>query len=497
MPNHLNLLFIYTDQQAISTLGCYGNPVIETPNMDRLAVESVLFENCYVTQPLCTPSRASLLNGLYPHACGCTTNNIPLSLDIPCLPEIGDFRAYRTCHNGKWHLGDEIFPQHGFQEWIGTEDTYRRYWRPWRDKNARSPYFQFLLDNGFQPDTTFPDGAPCFSRPFCCRVPEEYSKPAFQAREAARYIREHAAEPFVLYVNFLEPHHPYFGCRDGQYPPADVLLPPDFTAYPTEEQPLKAQLMRRGVYEGGLETHALQTEADWRQLISNYWGNVSLVDTHMGHILAALDEAGLRENTIIVFTSDHGDMMGSHGMLGKCTMFEEAIKVPLMLHIPGVTTAGRRIRERVGQIDVVPTLLEALEQPLPDHLQGHSWLPWLRGEGELVEKNVYIEWGGGETGIVPGARIRETMPDYWREMATPDEVVAALTDPLRTIITPEGFKYTWSTLGDDELYNLNNDPYETENLAHRASYRRVVQSLREQIRDWQRRTGDGVQFAEG
>lgn len=494
MKHQPNLLLIYTDQQAVSTLGCYGNPVIETPHTDRLAQGSVLFENAYVTQPLCTPSRSSLLAGLYPHADGCVNNNIPLSLDVPCLPEMGDFRAYRTCHNGKWHLGDEIFPQHGFQEWLGTEDSYRRFWREWRDRGARSPYHNFLLENGFTPDATFPDGEPCFSRQFSCRVPEEYCKPTFQADHACQFIRESADRPFVLFVNFLEPHQPYFGCRDDQYPPESVVLPPNFRMAPTDEQPLRQRLLAVGRKETEIDSGPMATEADWRQLIARYWGNVSLVDTQVGRILEALSECGLEEDTIVVFTSDHGDMMGSHQMAGKCTMFEESVKVPLLVRLRGMSLEGRRVLDRVGQVDVVPTLLEAMGQPVPGHLQGHSWLPFLAGKGELVERNVFVEWNGTENGIVGGAGLPHNIPDCWREIASDDEIVAAIEDPLRTVLTPEGFKYSWSTIGEDELYDLNEDPNETNNLAADTRYASQKDALRATIGEWQARTGDQVKL---
>jgi arylsulfatase A-like enzyme len=410
------------------------------------------------------------------------------------LPEIGDFRDYSTCHNGKWHLGDEIFPQHGFQEWVGTEDLYRRHWRDWRDRDARSSYFHFLQEAGFQPDATFGDGEPAFSRSFCCRLSEEFSKPAFQGREACRYIREHADESFVLYVNFLEPHQPYFGCRDGQYSPESVILPPNYDMPPTKEQPLRQRLLAVGRRETSIDSGPMVTEADWRRLIAHYWGNVSLVDTYVGQILDTLATCGLEEDTIVVFTSDHGDMMGSHRMAGKCTMFEESVKVPFVLRVPRVLDDGHHVAERVSQIDVLPTLLQFMGQPVPSHLEGCSWAPALRESGQVEARSLFIEWNGPENGIVGGQGLRDNIPECWRKMASADEIVAAITDPVRTVITPNGWKYTWSTLGEDELYDLEEDPYETINLAHEQAYEERIASMRAEISDWQRRTGDTVGF---
>lgn len=146
-----NLLFIYTDEQAVDTLAAYGNTQIEMPNLNELANDSTVFEHAYVTQPVCTPSRSTLLTGLYPHENGCTRNNIPLSRKTKCFPELLNDSDYRTGHFGKWHLGDEIFKQHGFDEWVSIEDAYYGYYSEDRDKNEKSDYHSFLIENGFQP----------------------------------------------------------------------------------------------------------------------------------------------------------------------------------------------------------------------------------------------------------------------------------------------------------------------------------------------------------
>jgi arylsulfatase A-like enzyme len=123
-----NLLFLYTDEQRYDTLAAYGNKTIRMPNLDRLAGQSTVFERAYVTQPVCTPSRATLLTGLYPHTSGLIRNNIPLRADTKCLPEMMPAGLYACAHMGKWHLGDEIYPQHGFPTWLATEDTYHRFY---------------------------------------------------------------------------------------------------------------------------------------------------------------------------------------------------------------------------------------------------------------------------------------------------------------------------------------------------------------------------------
>ncbi len=143
----INLLFLYTDQQRFDTLKAYGNNLIEMPNLNRLSEDSCVFERAYVTQPVCTPSRSSILTGLYPHTNGCTRNNVPLDFEVPCLPEMLS-EDIKTAHFGKWHLGDELFAQHGFDYWVSTEDDYNKHFRSGRDQNKISDYSRWLLSKG-------------------------------------------------------------------------------------------------------------------------------------------------------------------------------------------------------------------------------------------------------------------------------------------------------------------------------------------------------------
>ncbi|RMD74128.1 MAG: DUF229 domain-containing protein [Lentisphaerae bacterium] len=481
-----NLLFIYTDEQAFNTLAAYGNQKIWMPNLDRFAAKATVFEEAYVTQPVCTPSRSSLLTGLYPHSNGCTENNLPLPEDIPCLPEMVAGDSYRTAHFGKWHLGDELFPQHGFSEWRSIEDQYNRWFRPGRDRNRRSDYHHFLLAHGYKPKE-----GEYFTRSEVTRLPEEHSKPAFLAQEASVFLRQSRNAPFILYVNFLEPHMPFSGPRNGQYHPDDVELPANFNAIPGPEQPLKVRLLYEHYRRHGISGISLADEAGWRRLIANYWGLCSQVDRAIGEILTTLEETGLEENTIVVFTSDHGDMMGAHHLVAKCVMYQEAVRVPLMIRLPK-QQRQRRIRGRVSQIDLVPTLLEIMGQPLPSRLQGESFADLLQGSGDAeIERPVVIEWNGPNNGLgdVSG-RVREA--PWMREFAPYEEIIQAFTDPVRTVITPDHWKFNCSPRGEHELYNLAADPGECHNLFD--SHRDIARELLQFLRQWQRQTGDRVKL---
>jgi len=516
MPKNPNLLFIWTDQQAARTLAPYGNDQIEVPNLNAFAEESTVFENTYVSQPICGPSRSSIMTGNFPHKTGMTENNLMLPSDAECFPEIGDFDEYETAFIGKWHLGDEIFAQRGFDEWVGVEDRYREFYGPDRDRSEHSDYHHFLVENGFEPDEVEEDGFEWFSRDFAASLPEEYSKPAFMAQEAERFIRE-TDGPFILHVMFLEPHDPFTSPRDDQYDPEDVPLPPNFEHDGFEDQPLKIQLERAAQANGiGIPDYMGDnpTEDDWRELISNYWGLVSLVDTYVGEILDALENSGHSEDTIVTYTSDHGDMMGSHQLICKSVMFEESIRVPLMVDIPGVERNGGTVEHPISQVDLVPTLLDAMGQSVPESLNGESWLPFLEGEAEPPRDRVVVEWNGcsirgqgrtylsgaGEASVLRNPDPTTPHPDYmsvWGDMASDTEIMTAMTEAVRTIITPDGWKLNYRHSGEKELYDLDEDPYETQDLSEDGSYAEKVDELTSEIIDWQVETLDPVHYYRG
>jgi arylsulfatase A-like enzyme len=487
-----NLLVIYTDEQAAKTMSAYGNDQIETPNLDALGEDSLVFERTYVTQPVCTPSRSSILTGLYPHTSGCTANNIPLPEDVDCLPELSDFSDYRTAHMGKWHLGDEIFAQHGFDEWVSIEDGYRDYYSPWRDKDQHCDYWHWLVDEqGVAPPEG--DGFNAFGRTEAAHLPEEHSKPAFLAERATQFLGEAGDDPFMLFVNFLEPHMPFFGPRDDQYDPDEVPLPDNFDAVPGPNAPLKLRLLYEHYRHGGISGMPLKTEDDWRRLIANYWGLCSQVDTHAGRILDALEANGQADDTIVVFTSDHGDMMGSHQLVAKTVMYEEAVRVPMLLRVPWMTQARGRVEAPVSQVDLVPSLLDLMAHPVPSHLQGRSWRPDIREPESFPEHDVVIEWNGPDNGMM-SAGSRD-LPDHIDRITTYEEAWKALTARIRTIVTPTGWKFNCSPIGEHELYNIEDDPGETENLIDDPAVTELVADLYERLLQWQKETGDDARLA--
>lgn len=496
----MNIVVIYTDEQRPDTMAAYGNTAIETPAMDALARDGIVCERAYCTQPVCTPSRSSIHTGLYPHASGCPTNNRVLRPDARCLPEYLPRGRYVTGHVGKWHLGDELFAQHGFDEWISSEDGYHPYYSAGRDPDTPSDYKRFLIRNGFPPVTT---------RSVVACMAEQFTKAHFVGMEASKFVERHHHRPFALYVNFLEPHMPFFGPRNDQYDPANVPLPPNFRDVPGPENHLKYQLYaaawRRYGFgrlqniksEMGVAPEVefpLDTDENWQRVIANYWGLVSMVDAAVGRILATLESCGVEDETLVVFTSDHGDQMGSHGLLSKMVQYEESVRVPLIFKLPGRQRAGARVAQPVSLVDLLPTLLDFLGLPVPDDVHGASLAPTLHDGALPREDHVFIEWNGSDSGFGnydPNAE--GVFPDRVLDRVTADQEKAAVADPIRTVVSPEGWKLNVSPGGfGTELFHLGEDPHERRNRIHDAAAPAVVDALLDRLAAWQRRTGDEV-----
>lgn len=466
-----NLLFIWTDQQRADTMAVYGNKAIITPNLNRLAEQSFVFKKAYVTQPVCTPSRSSVMTGLYPHTSGVMRNNVPLPKEIPCFPELLSDPDYKTAYMGKWHLGDEVFAQHGFDTWVSIEDGYTEYYHEDKDRQARSSYHHWLRGKGYKPDQVDENK---FSRGFAVSLPMEHCKPKFLEGEAIGFLEKNQYHPFVLYVNFLEPHTPYSGPLNDLHRPENVEIPANFDDPLDENEPGSYRKIREQQIESiGSE------RSDFRNLIRKYWGLVSQVDRSVGAILGKLEELGLSDNTIVVFTSDHGDMMGSHKMIGKSVMFEESVRIPFMMRIPQIARQQTIVRRNVSQIDIVPTLLGLMGKKVPAMLQGKSLVPLLSGNN-IPEDYVFVEWND--------------VPNFYHGFKHPvhaNEAKLHMQVTTRMVISPDGWKLSLSDYDHCQLFDLNKDPLETTNLYTDASYKDKVGFLTRKIREWQIEKGDG------
>jgi len=469
-----NLLYIFTDQQRADTLRCYGNDQIQTPALNGLAEESFVFENTYVSQPVCSPSRATMLTGLWPHTAGVPACNVPLSADVPTIAEyLSD--EYDCAYMGKWHLGDEIFPQHGFDTWVGSEDTYRHSFSDPTRLPQLSSYHQFLVENGFEPDVEN-RGAQVFSRHMAAGLEEPFTKATFLGDQAAQFIRERGDQPFALCVSYLEPHPPHTGPLNDLYDPWSLPTGPEFMKPPPDNAPLFMRLMASYYMASEEYGYDLRTEAGWRAVRARYWGNVTLVDRSVGKILRALDESGQADNTLVVFTSDHGEMAGDHGILGKTVMYEASVRVPMLIRAPMLGREQTVFSGNFSHIDLAPTILDLLDQSVPERMQGRSRVPVMNGTEDLTDNDVFIEWNGRD-GHIP-ASIGEA------------EVNRSMGEPYRTIVTADRWKLNLYTRGQSELYDLNTDSYEMNNLIDIPDHNDLIQDLTDRIHRWREETGD-------
>ncbi len=473
-PRKPNLLFLWTDEQRADTMAVYGNTKIQAPNLNKLAGESLALERAYVSQPVCTPSRMTAMTGLWPHQSPCRVNNTPLPAGARCLPELLNDPDYRTGYMGKWHLGDEVFAQHGFEEWVSIEDGYRKYFSDGRDRAQKSSYWHFLDELGYKSDE---DGY--YSRSFAAHLPIEHCKPKFLETRATDFLQRHQHDPFILSVNFLEPHMPYYGPLNNLHDPAALDLPPNFDDPLEDNEPLRYRLLRQGYEDKGSTGEDLHTEAGWRRLMANYWGLVAQVDRSVGAILSELERLGLADNTIVVYTSDHGDMMGGHRLLAKTVMYEESVRVPWLMRVPQLKGKSGLLPGRFSHIDLVPTLLDLMGGKA-DGLPGKSLAPALRGECR-AESDVFIEWNGAE------GELYANLPGVTRQ-----DVDRVKDAPIRTVTTQDGWKLCLCERDKSQLFDLNSDPYETHNLFGEEGHADRVRDLAQRIRAWQKTVKDEV-----
>jgi arylsulfatase A-like enzyme len=469
-PRQPNVLLLWTDQHRADTMPYASNPIIQTPTFARLAAQSFVFPGARCTQPVCTPSRGSIMTGLWPHAHGSIQNNIPLRADAKCIAEMLP-SGYSTAYMGKWHLGSEITAQHGFKEWISIEDgIYREFYANPEDKKRRSSYHYFLLKNGFPPDE-LEEGTkiPLFSRTMAAAMAEQYTKSHFLAGEAERFLRERRdGAPFFLSVNTLEPHPPTYGPLNGYYNPKDMPTGPAF-GVPVGKD---ASELHRRAYErlhaGGYKNHPFTTRDDLKRIKADYYGLITMVDRAFARVLKALDDSGQADNTIIVYTSDHGEMAGDHFLMQKSVFYQEATNVPLMFHVPWLSREQVRFDGPVSNIDLVPTILDLMGAEVPSHLQGRSNAGVLHDPKAWKQQDVVIEWHGED--------------DRHDEDG-------------RSLVATDGWKLNLYRGNTPELYDLSTDPGELHNVIHAAANADRVKRMSEQLRGWQVQHNDKIPLA--
>ncbi|MCX6894996.1 MAG: sulfatase [Verrucomicrobia bacterium] len=398
-----NFLFVYTDDQRWDAVGVVQRemgergryPWFQTPNMDRIAAEGVRFRNAFVTLSLCAPSRAAFLTGRYNHLNGVANNSTPFPQDSVTHASLLRAAGYKTAYVGKWHMGAQSGQRPGF-DYSASFVGQGRYWD-----------CPFEINGKAQPTKGWVDD-----------VATDY---------AIEFMKQHRAEPFSLTVGFKSCHSP---CETPEraktrFPNAEVRAVPNLNA--------------RAIYRTDGKISPTDAAPNKIKVNPDYFRCVSADDDNLGRLLQTLDELGLAEDTVVIFTSDNGYYHGEHNLADKRSVYDESLRIPLLVRYPKRFAKGKVLDEMALNIDLAPTLLDLAGVAAPREMQGRSWLPLLTGQSK--------DWR------------QSFLAEYFLEnrFATTPTIVAVRTADAKLVKYPGHEEWT-------ELFDLAADPYETKNL---------------------------------
>lgn len=416
MKNPPNILFFFTDQQRWDTSGLHGNPLDLTPNFDRMAQRGTHLEHMFTPQPVCGPARACLQTGIYATTNGCYRNNIPLPSNTKTIAHYFGSAGYETAYIGKWHLADHKSPGPVAQEQRGGYN----YWLAANQVEFTSDSYNTVLFDNDNKEVRLPG----------------YRVDAL-TDAAIRYIAKPRENPFFLFLSFLEPHHQN---HLDDYPPPDGYreryagkwIPPDLAAL-------------------GGSSH---------QHLGGYYGMVKRLDEALGRSLDAIKSLNMLDNTIVVFTSDHGCHFKTRNDEYKRSCHDSSVRVLGAIQGPGFNGGGR-INNLLSLIDLPPTLLDAAKIPVPDEMQGRSILPILDRQETNWSEEVFIQISESQVG-------RAVRTHRWKYGVTAPD------------------KDGWSDPSSDHyvesyLYDLLSDPYELSNLIDHSSHAEVAKVMQERL----------------
>lgn len=425
-----NLLFVFADQMRGMDMALAGNTQVHTPNFDRLAREGAFFPLSFANAPVCGPSRAVMLSGRYPLSNGVVANDLPLPNGVPTFGTVAKEAGYRTGYIGKWHL--DGIPR---DKW--TPPGARRFgFDFWAVANCSHNY-----DNGYvYRDTPHRIALPGY-------------EPQAQTDIAVDFLNRAAADnrSFCLFLSFGPPHDPY-----EQVPERFKGLYPDGVVIPRANvAPLQHASRDPAARLGPQRALALSYAA------------ISALDEQVGRLLQALDELKLAENTIVVFTSDHGDMLFSHGMLKKQQPYEESCRIPFLVRWPWHVPTGVRGDTLISTVDFLPSLLGLMNLPIPDGVQGSDLSPTMRGEDKMAPDSVLlIEL------ISAGEGLKQHVGE-WRAVRTRSHTYTR---------RPDGTPWL--------LFDNQSDPFQLRNLIGEPQSKTLREELDAKLDHWLLRTDD-------
>jgi len=463
-----NVIFILTDDHRYDFMGFTGKvPWLKTPAMDRLAREGAYFRNTYVTTALCSPSRASILTGLYSHSHEVVDNISPDRADLTFFPQYLQEAGYNTAFFGKWHMGeDDDRPRKGFDHW----ESFRGqgvYYNPTLNINGERTKYE---------DSTY--------------VTDLLTEHAIEWLE-----NRSSDQPFFLYLSHKAVHSEFAPAKRhlGVYANEEIIYPP---SYKTSAQPVMGKLsdnpgLREKVGKplSGDAYYGKGRVPDWQKMQRESWHGVDYmyhggmdfdtfykrycetllaVDESVGRVLEWLDENGLAESTLVIYMGDNGFSFGEHGLIDKRHFYEESAKVPFLIRCPELFSGGGVMEQMIQNIDVAPTILEVAGVEKPEHMHGRSIVPLLKGSDVQWRDHIFYEY-------------------YWEYDFPHTPTMHGVRTDRYKLIRYHGI---WDT---NEFYDLQEDPYETNNLIASPEHQELIEKLTADIYDWLESTG-GMQI---
>ena len=450
-----NILWITTEGVPLKVLSCYGSQLMKTPNIDRLANEGMRFDNSFTTNALCAPSRATLLTGKYTHLNGMISNPGETTDGVThptfdaaqeTLPKILKRNGYQTGMVGKWHLPANP-GETGFDYFIFKRGAGGPYYAPggyFRNEKLGSNTIVEKSYPGYITDNVVDfviDGIKQFTQPFFMMV---------------QFFSDH--RPF-------DPPHKYEHLYDGVRIPEPGTFYDDYSMRAAAAREARMRVAEMPDFHPPADlTERQRKQWNYQKLMERFLGTMRSQDDNMGRLLEYLDKSGLAENTIVIFTGDHGFFLGDHGWFDKRFMYEQALRVPWIIRYPGVVKAGSVSSDWVVNVDNAPTVLDLAGIPVPEDMQGQSLVPLFHGQRPA-------DW-------------RKTMYYHYYEFAPPHWVF-----PHYGIRTERYKLIHYYTVNEWELFDLEKDPDEMENLFEwsgysvHPGYETIVPDLVNQLKD--------------
>lgn len=482
-----NILFIMTDQQKATSSHLYGNSFCQTPNLERLAKSGVLFQHAFTPHPLCMPARISFWTGQWPHSHGGRRNETPMPAGATHAARIWKEAGYHVGLIGKNHCFEHPDDLALFDTWceishggLPADPATRgmEWFRPLEGIHAAHALRRTMTPQN-----------PRFAYATSSFPLEDYST-GLVAGQTVRFLEQQSQkqgdQPFALWLSIPDPHEPWVCPAQyaALFPPEKIELPPwrdgefsDGTS--PERNRLLYQML--GIRQDKIE--------DLYALMAVYYGMVRFIDDALGQILDALERLGLRENTIVIFCSDHGDMMGEHAMQCKGGVFYDCLtRVPLVVSWPGQIEAGQVDESMVNLVDLVPTLLTLQGLPVPRSMHGQP-LPTVTNTPPRTA--TFSEYGAGGPPFTQADL--DALPQPWGRKTLIQSLRHREAEGRRKMVRTRHWKYVHDPMGDkDELYDLRSDPWELTNIIDDKSHATTVAEMRLHLANWMITTEDAT-----